>query len=517
MAKRTAEQKAQLRANLRHPVVWLKGAGLPPEVVRPWELAAQIVPGVFGGLRGAIAGLQGWVHLNIFKFPPWPHQTVVNTVSTIWDSVNDPIVGAYMDYRNYSFAVHRWILRVATTAGHLLGLFYVFNMGLTHWQRAALYIAVNCINDLFGTPAGVSGTKFFAQITSNSAQRGRLITAGKLGAMISSNIGAAAWPLLGLRDILGIDVYPMFTIWMVVTLVPSLLASLAPTFVLQRVPDPKPPEGKLTFREILLEVKESFAIMRHNKFFVLSTAARFAATFTPNISEADFFRFGGINDTVEQVVQGWAGKGNAELLYAVRNFVVGAPGSLLQPFAMTMIKKVGGARNMLMVYSGMNAVAYALRYVVGVKTIPGILFEWGADMLRRMFQRWEQVAGDIVTYDMFDYVEWVTGRRSEGVSAAVGGLLNKFVINNLNTIVGNYALMKAGFDIELGTNQPESYKKWAAVFFFLSSAFDHGLNFIARWLYKYPDEQRRQVEADLIERRRLAQEAKEELREEATV
>jgi hypothetical protein len=57
--------------------------------------------------------------------------------------------------------------------------------------------------------------------------------------------------------------------------------------------------------------------------------------------------------------------------------------------------------------------------------------------------------------------------------------------------------------------RPASYKKWAAIFFFLSPAFDNLVTFIFRLFYKYSTEMREQVVAELIERRRLAQEMTE--------
>jgi len=108
-------------------------------------------------------------------------------------------------------------------------------------------------------------------------------------------------------------------------------------------------------------------------------------------------------------------------------------------------------------------------------------------------------------------VEWKTGRRSEGVTSAVEGLLNKVVLNNIDMVVGNWALKRIGFDVTLDTNQPENYVKWATVFYFISRSVDHLAELIAYWFYRYPGDSRERVEAQLIERRRLAKEAMEVL------
>jgi len=506
MAKLTQEQKGRIRGAARHPVRWMNGKGLPPDKLRPWELAIQIVPPVVGGLRGVFDGDRGWLIQNVFHVDK-DLQSIMGVISAVWDGLNDPFIGAWMDYRNYPSRVNRWIMRISTMLGSLMGLVTVFDLGLTPVQRVAMMIAFNIVGDFFGTASGVAGAKVYMQITPHSAQRIKLVTAGKFGGMISYSVSAAFWPLLGLRDVLGIRPYNMFVFGAVVFFLPQMLANMLPTFVMQRVPDQPERKGKLGFKQTLLEIKESFFIVRHNKWFVVNTLSRLFTMLTPNVSDTDFYRFCGINETVSETIEGWRGKGTGELLYAIRNFVTGAPGSILQPFAPVAVKKVGGPRNMLLINSMSNAVAYLLRYLVGVKSVPGILFTWGTEAVVKTLSPWVNVSTDIIHYEMLDYVEWRTGRRSEGVTTAVDGLLNKIVLNNIDMVVGNYALKRIGFDVTLDTNQPESYVKWATIFYFLCRSLDHLAGFVAYWLYKYPGEMRAQVEADLIARRALAAQA----------
>jgi len=514
MAKFTEEQKAQVRAAVRHPVVWLKGKDLPPEKLRPWELAIQIVPPVIGGLRGVFDGDRGWLIQNVFHVDKGL-QSVMGVISAVWDGLNDPVIGAYMDYRNYPSRVHRWIMRISTLLGSLMGLITVFDFGLTPLQRVIMMIMFNIVGDFFGTASGVAGSKVYMQITPHSSERIKLVTANKFGGMISYSVAAAFWPLLGLRDVLGIRPYSMFVFGAVAFFLPQMLANMLPTFVLQRVPDPPERKGKLSIKETFLEIKESFFIVRHNKWFVVNTLARLFTMLTPGVSDTDFYRFCGINETVAEKIEGWRGKGTGELLYAIRNFVTGAPGSILQPFAPLAVKKVGGPRNMLLINSASNAVAYLLRYLVGVKSVPGILFTWGTEAIVKTLSPWVNVSTDIIKYEMLDYVEWKTGRRSEGVTTAVEGLLNKVVLNNIDMVIGNLALKRIGFDVTLDTNQPESYIKWATFFYFICRSVDHLAELIAYWCYRYPGQSREQVEADLIARRRLAEQSLKESEETA--
>ena len=146
--------------------------------------------------------------------------------------------------------------------------------------------------------------------------------------------------------------------------------------------------------------------------------------------------------------------------------------------------------------------------LVCVSLFPDVLL-WGVNLVSNLFSKWDSVAGGIADYEMLDYVEWKTGRRSEGVKTAVDGLINKVVLNNIDTVVGSLALSRAGFDPKLETRQPPRYVKWATVFYFLSPVLDNLFYLVARLFYKYPAGLRDRVEAELIERRKLAAQTQE--------
>jgi len=505
---RTEEQKNQIRAGLRHPVKWMKGEGLPEEKIRPWEMAAHIVPGVFSGSRDAFMWNTTWLYQNVFHMDKGP-QSVMGVASGVWDGLNDPIIGAYMDHKNYRSQVLRWIMRVSVLFVGIFSVIPLFHMGLSTWQRVVLIIIINSIKSLFSTTKNVAGPKVYARITPHSSERAKIITATAVGNTIHDIMVGLFWGIMGLKDILGWDAYTIFVVGAVAFTIPAMFFDMAPSFVLQRVPDTDSPAEAMNLKETVLEIKESFAVMRHNKFFILETIARFITVFTPSVSDSDFYRFSGINNTVDNLIASGSGKLNGELLLFIRNSVIGSPANFGQPFAVPLIKRVGGPRNMLMLFNMSQAVFSLLRYFVGFKSIPRILTIWGTEMIGMFFQKMDEVAKDIIKYEMLDYVEWKTGRRSEGVSMAVEGLLKKVALDNIDMVVGNLALTRVGFRADLELNQPPGYIKWATIFYFLCPVLDHLVYVIARWFYKYPASMRDQVEAELIERRRLAVEMAE--------
>jgi len=504
MPKLSAEFKEQLHKATHSPVKWMRGDGLPEEKIRPWEQAVHIVPNLFIGLRNAFSYNTMYMYQNVFGISK-RQQAVATVTGAIWDGINDPIIGAYMDHRNYPIRVHRWVSRVSIVVCDTVTLLLMLNFGLTVWQRIGLYIALKFIADIFGTASSVSGAKIWAHTTPHSKEREKLSWASGIASTIHEMIVPIGTALIGLREVFGWREERILVIGAAIFTLPAMFLGMGSTFVIQRVPDiAGPPAEKQSLKEFFVELKNCFVIVRHNKYFILDVAARFLAVFTPGIGDNDFYRFCG----VDQVLQ--TGKIKGEFLVWVRDNIVSAPGVFLQPFSLPIIRKLGGPRNMQVLYQGAAALCCFFRYLVGMRSQFGVLFSWGMEMIIRTLGKISAVAGSIISFEMLDYVEWKTGRRSEGVNMAVNGLLGKFVLNNIDTVVGSLVIDGLGFD-PLAEKQPAAFLKWAPTLYLLVPAIDNFIYFIARLLYKYPAEMRDRVEADLIERRALAQAKQEEV------
>ena len=519
MPKLSAEMKEQIHQAFHHPVKWLRGDGLPEEKVRPWEMAVHIVPKFFTGLHTGFTQNTMSLFQNVFGVDK-QQQTYGAVALGLWDGLNDPVIGAFMDSRNYPISTHRWVMRVNVIISLLGRLLPMFSFGMTPMQHVVMFVVCRGLADFFGTFADVSGTKVLAHVTPFSAERRKLNWAQGMGTTITEMLIPVYLAVIGLRKYIGLSEYSIYVLGAAVFSIPSLFLDQGPSFVRQRVPDKEaPPSMGTGLGGFFLGLKESFVIVRHNRYFVLDTIARFVTVFTPTVSDNDFYRFCG----VDQVLK--TGKIKGEFLLWFRDNVVSLPCNIVVPFALPIIKKLGGPRRAQVLYQGAAALCNTLKWAVGMKTQGGILFNWSMEMVSRTLGRVNTVAENINKYDMFDYVEWKTGRRSEGVTMAVDGLLKKVVTNNIDVAVGNLVIHALGFDPKLekkGLPQPAAFLRWAPTLNLLVPAVDASIVFIARLLYKYPAQLREQVEADLIERRRLAQEKKEELetqeiQEEATV
>ncbi|MDR0530552.1 MAG: MFS transporter [Oscillospiraceae bacterium] len=492
-----AESRARTREALRHPGRWFMGKDMPEEKVRPWEMAAHILPNIVTGPRDGFTWNVMYLFQNVFKVNK-RLQSVASVSSTVWDGLNDPLIGAYMDHRNWPISTHRKIMRWNVVALNILSCLPMFGLGMNAWQHVILLIIVNCLKSLFSTFNTVSSAKVWAHITPHSAERSKIAWASSIGLTIHEAIAGMYLMVIGLRDVLGWPENQIYLLGTIIFSIPALFLEMGPSFVLQRVPDTAHPEGE--GKNFFEEMRECFSIIRYNKWFCLQMIARFITVFTPSISDNDYYRYCGVDDVIRM------GKVKAETLLWVRNNFVALPGVVLQPFALPIIKKVGGARNMQVLHQLVATVANLSQFFVGMNSVGRILFNWGAQMLIWTTGKIDNVASNIIKYDMLDYVEYKTGRRSEGVTMAVQGLTEKLVINNVDVIVGNLVIDHLGFDPALEQKQPAKFYQWAPLLYLLIPGIDNFFFLLARLLYKYPNDLREKVEAELIERRRLAEE-----------
>ena len=524
------EFKAQVRMALRHPVKWARGADEPPERIRPWEMLAHIVPQVPQALTTAFRWQRGWLFQNYYHIQP--HQQVVgDTVTTMLDGITDPILGSFMDTKSYPIRILRWIWRFAIIIGPILEILPMINFGLSPWQRIALIIGLRPFADLIGTPGGVASQKIWAHITDSSLERYRISWAAGIGEAIHEMIVPLGLAVVGLRYQLDMSPYIIIVFGMAIFAIPAIIFNMAPTMVIQRVPDKVQPKAteEIGARGFFMNLWECFQVTRHNRYFWLDNIAALVNAFIPGISTEDFARFGPVTDQLPFDVQG-------EFWVWIRDNIASMPMNLVGvPLALPIIKKVGGPRNLQVLQEGIVTVCNTARALVGVNSFGGIMFHTGMETAIRTLGRVNGVAGRINDFEMLDFVEWKTGRRSEGATMAINGLKRKLITNNIDQASGRlFAQFVLGFNPALGGHgelypaghpmagqpmpgQPERYLRWMPRMFLWLPIARNLVVFIARFLYKYPAELRDKVEADLIERRKLVEEAKKNMEEKETV
>jgi len=503
MAKMSEVTRAKSKAIARHPVQWWKGAGLPGEELRPWEGGIQMIAEILKAVMDRFVSLKDWLYIGAGKDkvnPNW--KSVAQLITTLWDGANDPVIGAYMDRKRYSAGVHRWVMRVNAVYSPLNILLQLFSFGLSPLQRVLQWTLMGFAGSVVSTANAVSEAKIWAGITPHSAQRGIVQLCKSIGRQIASPVASIVTVLMSLKDVLGFTDYQIITCCALVIAPLSILGRWLPSHAIQRI-DFNAKEEKAA--ETQPSLRESFAVVKHNRWFLMTTALKFVTMLAPGTDEKYFYRFLMPRTKLRgKEVDGlW--------LYNLKGMIIGVPAMLLQPFALKFIRLFGGNLNLKRVKAITQIVTSAGKFLAGYKTVPRLLFMYAMELLQEIVDKWDPVADGVIQYQMLDYVEWKTGLRSEGMTLAVSGFLDKMIRQNSEMLIGNAFLRWTGFpgaDVPL-EEQPERFLKsiWPLL---QCKQFLTGAAWLAGLLwFRFPMEPA-QVETDLIERRALEQKMKEE-------
>ena len=259
--------------------------------------------------------------------------------------------------------------------------------------------------------------------------------------------------------------------------------------------DPETGEPKLT-------LLESFAVTKHNKYFIVNTIAGFITVFTPSVDPLLIYRYLVPRFTL------FGKEISGEMMWLVHAQVAGTPVTFTKPFSRQLVNKVGGPLKTNKLCHMINASLYFLRFLVGCNKFWKLFFNMIAEAAAYVVNDMNSVAENMLNYEMLDYVEWKTGLRTEGVTASVSGLLSKIVTNNIGTVTGNAFLAWTGYEggyIDEGGEVPERFRKYMWPMYTLASVFDQMVYLLLRSTVKYSPEDSHRVEEALKERRAAAE------------
>jgi len=522
MSRLSADTKAQIGEAIRHPIAWWKGADLPEEKIRPWEGGIQLFAEALKGFMFGFTGLRDKLYLGLGEGKiPYNWTSVSGVIGITWDALNDPIIGVYMDRKRFGEMIHRWIMRFNATFSPFFILINCFNFGQTPMLRLIQWTLIGLFADIMSTANAVSESKIWAGITPHTQQRGILQTCRNVGGNIAEIASGLPILLMGLRDVFGWTDYQIMIYGAMAFMPLTMFCRWLPSYAKQRVDFTVKVKGEGqtdSQAERPPSFRESFAVVKYNRWFIIWTIIGFLRLFIPRTDFMFFYRF-----LVREVkfrgkpvlVRGEVLGG--EVLYLFRALIFATPSALLQPFAAKVANKFKNKANMVRLHVVVSFVQYLASYLIGFNsyltlTWPKLIFLFTLEGIREIFDKWTPVAHGQINYEMFDYVEWKTGHRSEGMTMAVDGMLGKLIRSNIGNIFGNAVTdwtRYQGWDVPF-EKQPERFIKSIWPLRYLTPAIGEAIVFIALFWFRY-DHDPKEVEADLIERRALALKMKEEV------
>ena len=516
MPKLSPELKAQIKQAASHPVAWWRGADLPEEQIRPWEGGIQFFAELLKGFMGGFTSMKDrlFVGMGEGKIPP-NMKSIHDVIRITWDGLNDPPIGMYMDKKRFGEKVHRWIMRFNATFSPIFILIQCLNLGLTPLQRVIMWTAITMFADVMSTANAVSETKIWAGISPYSEQRGALQMWRTLGDNVGALVTGLPIIMMGFAGTLGWNLsdYRIMAVGASLTAPLTILSRWLPSFAKQRVDfsvkvnaqgeeikEEQSAEEQLTLRE-------SFAIVKHNKWFMMWLVIDFIRLLVPGTDRMLIYRFLVPSKRV-------FGKDIDGLLIKTifRDIVFSWPALVFLPFAQRAVEWFGNPVKFIRAHIIINGVTQAITFATGYKSWPRLIVLWALEGVREVMGKWSAIPHTMIRYEMFDYVEWKTGVRSEGITQAVDGLLKKLLKDNIGSVLGNFVMQWTGYkgwDVPLA-EQPERFMKSLWPLLHIGSIFGEIVALIFILRFKYPHDPK-EVEADLIERRALAQKMKEEV------
>ena len=534
--------RAEARQLMSHPLRWAKGDGLPKEKLAPWEKFLFGLSG-FSGIAASGYGGDGQRNrLWRYTYNVNPnHITVGGMILSVFDFINDPFIGQWMDRHPMPDSTHRRIVRINHVVNVFIGIFFLFDFGFTSMQRVMIWTGIRMALDILSTMKDVSDKKFFAGITPHSDERGKLMvwkeTGGQMGWPIAN---IPTWIMGFAKDRQQWSDYRIYTRGTLLTLPLAIAAGIVHTFVRNRVRFDQPEEivaapvtareideaqakaalrAEMTAREKLRhsagQIKTTFGVLRHNKFLIATSIAHLVKMLTPRGDEYPIYRF------LVPPVRVFGRDFRGEAIIPLKNQIAGTPITFMYPFLGAVVKKLGGPKRAHMTSNVLSIVFFLAQYFAGFTGPLAVTLIVITDVIIQTVGPINKYSNDLMTYEYLDYVEYKTGVRSEGITQAFNGLFHKILTGNVDSAFNNWFQTWSGiYKIDVNDPHavaPERFRKWAWTFFTLAPLIDNTAELLVRLFLKYRPEDRYVIEAALAERRKLAEEMRGEVKEEAAV
>lgn len=513
MPKISPEVKDQIREVSRHPVVWWKGTNLPEETIRPWEGGIQFFAEMLKGFMNGFVSMKNRLFIGMGEGKVPPNMMSIHDVIRItWDGLSDPPIGMYMDRMHFGEKVHRWIMRINATFSPLFILLTCFDLGLTAVQRVVMWTVVSVFQDILSTTNAVSETKIWAGITPQSQRRGILQLWRTLGDNVGALVSGLPLIMMGMAGTFGWDLsdYRIMIIGASLSAPFTVFSRWLPSYAKQRVDftvrvKAEEQAKKERSEEDKFSIRESFHIVKHNKWFMMWLVIDFVRLLGPRSDKMLIYRFLVPNKSLfgSAPIDGL-------LLKNISDIVFKWPALVLLPFAKKAVDKFGDPVKFVRAHTLLILITQIAIFAVGYQSWPRLVVMWTLEMLQEVMDKWRAIPDTMIRYEMFDYVEWKTGYRSEGITESVNGLLRKLLKDNIGSVIGNAVTQWTGYkgwDVPL-EKQPERFMKTLWPLLHVGAIFGEVVALIAVMRFKYSHDPK-EVEADLIERRALAKKIKD--------
>lgn len=387
-----------------------------------------------------------FVYLNTILKIPSEKTGWITGVSTLWDAINDPLVGGLIDRRKHKpgMKMRPFLLWTPLIIGILVFLMFV-DFGLPEMQTIALVLVLYILFDVFYSLQDISIWGIAAMSSPDSAERRRVIQWISIAAGFGGTI-ASLFPnfkdIFVKQEIMSEKHTYLFGAALF-GLGGMLIAMLA--YRMKEKVEPTEEEEKTTiFKDI--------ADLRFNKTLIIICLARTVQSISLALPWEYFFETKGLAyNVMGHEISG----GTAQVAYG---FVMGIPGAFAMFFAVKLINKLGGNKRLLVFSEAATLVARILAFIVGandrflnIGALAVVMVLLGT---AQIFTNMKDIAHRSLLTNSIDEVELKTGKRTEGIVFSMQNFVSKLT-GAIPKFIQGYFLKFLGFNpnVKVASNQ----------------------------------------------------------------
>ena len=430
------------------------------------------------------------------------------SIPRLWDAVNDPIVGAYVDKHRFKNGekLRPW-LKYTSPFIAVFGLLMFTNFGVSS-ENLAIGLVLICyaLWDFFYSFQDVAIWGVTAMCSPRSDQRTRDIQWAQMGATAGSWLPFLITPILGFRDKLddrGVTLGMLFFVCAFIFCFGGSLQAMCAYGVKERVPSPPAEKSE--------SMLKNFLIVRKNKIMMLLVLGTILQTLKPDLDLMYVYQQENYNLFGKEIP--------GELLITILIIVTGLPSLISMPFAKKLAARFGGMKNVLVIAKVVEILTRVIRYFIRYETLPRLILLHAVGAMSNFFGNITGIATKSLWGDSIDLLEWQTGARTEGISFSLQTFLSKLGWS-VSTVIRGQVLKLLKYDYRLANRrlpQGPVFQHWIWPVYQLGPIIGVAMYLIPVLFVRYPDELKLQVESDLAERRAAAAAAMLEAVEETTV
>ena len=423
--------------------------------------------------------------------------SVLLIVMKVWDGINDPIVGSFIDRHTFKSGekLRPFLKYTPLPVGVftvLLFLVFSTNENLL-WLRVSYFVIMYICWDLAYTVQDVSVWGITAAVSPNSSERDRFVQWSRtIGSMVYGAFSTVIpMALEMIANAKGMSMSLVTLVFAIIFGLGGSMLSYRCSYARERIAVNKDEQQET--------LRESFLLLFKNRMLLLVTLSNLFGSFGFGISLVTyFFKYEIPSDFLGNGIIGALG------LTTIYFIITGLPGFIGMLFADWMKKRLGGYVNVLILIQVFNIVARAIAFFVGFEGkrlwISMIIIGIGS-----IPSGASSIAQTSIFCDSIDYMEWKTGKRTEGITFSMQTSFTK-ISSGITSGLATLALHLLGYKaIDNATNylgtQTAAFDSWIWPLVVLTPAVASVLFIIPLLFVNYTKEKRALVESDLNARR----------------